>query len=441
MRVSHVSARADGIESATLHALFWLLAGNAVGLLLATLLVFPGLNAMLGGATYGRWVPVHHNLVLYGWCALPLVGVLFRVYADDRRPGRLPGSAVAAWSGSLVLAAAASILGHGGGKPFLEWSGPARVALAASTSWLWIVLALSFFARRDRERAPAGLAYSSKLALLLSLAVVPVLLYRSAAPEVQPAVNPDSGGPTGGNLLGSTLGIVALIALAPWLAGARPLRGRRPSVVLAAALAIHFAWFVVLDHGDRSHHEVVQIASLASVIVWLPLLAWYLLGFGWPPAARRWLGALGGWGAVLALSAIPTFLPAILDRVKFTNALVAHAHVAMGGFVTSLVTLLSIASNRDTRLRDVFVSRSPFALWHAGCAVMFVALTCAGWIEAVGPGALYRSAPVIDALYVVRWIAGAMMVLASAIWTSAAYRAVGVEETMPATRPVRHEAA
>ena len=47
---------------------------------------FPGLNHWLGEWTYGRWIMVHMNLELYGWCSLPLVGFLFRVYGADRGP-------------------------------------------------------------------------------------------------------------------------------------------------------------------------------------------------------------------------------------------------------------------------------------------------------------------------------------------------------------------
>ena len=54
------------------HSLLWLVIANSVGVLIAILLLFPGLNKFLGEWTYGRWVMVHMNLELYGWTALPL---------------------------------------------------------------------------------------------------------------------------------------------------------------------------------------------------------------------------------------------------------------------------------------------------------------------------------------------------------------------------------
>jgi cytochrome c oxidase cbb3-type subunit 1 len=437
MRVNAASPRANGVESATVHALGWLVLGNVVGLLMATLLLFPELNGVLGGATYGRWAPVHHHLVLYGWCALPLVGVLLRVYGGHSGDGRLQASAVSAWSGSLVLASAASILGHGGGKTFLEWTGPAKLAFVASATWLWIVLAREFLVRRRPEPV---LARAARGVLLAGLAGVPILLWWVTSPEVQPPVNPDSGGPTGTSLLGSTLVVAALIALAPGLCGVRS-RSRRSTSVVGIAFAIHLGWFLLLDHGNTSHHDAVQIATLTSVVVWLPLLAWHLLAFDWPRPARRWLAASGVWGSVLLASAVPAFLPGVLERVKFTDVLVGHAHLAMGGFVTSVLVVLSIASNRETRLHDLFASRASFAVWHAGCGLMIVAVTCAGWFESADPGALYRSSAAIDRLYALRWLAGAMMLLASVDWARSALRSVRVARATSVPAFVRHEAA
>ena len=71
---------ATPVELATLHGLTWLVVGCSVGLLLATLLLVPRLGELLSPLTYGRWMPVHLNLLLYGWCALPLVALLFRIY-------------------------------------------------------------------------------------------------------------------------------------------------------------------------------------------------------------------------------------------------------------------------------------------------------------------------------------------------------------------------
>ena len=59
------------------HALVWLLFGNLVGLWLSVLLIWPSLG--LPEWSYGRWVPVHLNVQLFGWTSLPLVAWTTRV--------------------------------------------------------------------------------------------------------------------------------------------------------------------------------------------------------------------------------------------------------------------------------------------------------------------------------------------------------------------------
>ena len=68
------------------HSLFWLVVANAIGVLLGLLLLVPSLNKVLGEWTYGRWMPVHTNLELYGWSSLPLVAFLFKAYGADKGP-------------------------------------------------------------------------------------------------------------------------------------------------------------------------------------------------------------------------------------------------------------------------------------------------------------------------------------------------------------------
>ena len=54
------------------HSLGWLVAANLVGVLLAALLLWPGLNDQLAPLTYGRWVPLHLDWQL--WLVLAAAG-------------------------------------------------------------------------------------------------------------------------------------------------------------------------------------------------------------------------------------------------------------------------------------------------------------------------------------------------------------------------------
>src|SRR5579871_112323 len=106
-----------GLSSAVQHALFWLVLGNAIGSMLALLLLLPQLNSWLGEWSYGRWMMVHMNVLLYGWCALPMLVFLFSVYKVDRGPLALwARPAVWLWSSALVMGSYSWLQGHSSGR-------------------------------------------------------------------------------------------------------------------------------------------------------------------------------------------------------------------------------------------------------------------------------------------------------------------------------------
>ncbi|HEX6863036.1 MAG TPA: hypothetical protein VF414_09490 [Thermoanaerobaculia bacterium] len=395
------------VPLATVHALTWLTVACGVGLLMSLLLVFPGLNAALGPLTYGRWTPLHLNLVLYGWLALPLVALLFRAYTPSDRAA---GWAVQVWSGSLVAGAASWLLGRTAGKAFLDWQGIARVAFLANLAFLAAVLAAGLV----RKKGPRSWGLAALLAGLLGVAV---MMASATSVRTYPPVNPATGGPTGASLLGSTLGVIAIFLGTPYLLG---LRGGGASILLA--FGAHCAFFAFVGLGEQTHREPLQIAAVASLLVWAWLLPRWLGRFDWPAESRPWLAAFLIWGGVLLASAVPMFLPGLLDRIKFTNALVGHAHLAMAGMATSFAALLLTVINRETELRGVFADRAAFVLWHAGNAAHVAVLAGAGALEAADPGIVFRGDLSITVLYLARAAAGAAMMLAAARWTGRGLR-------------------
>src|SRR5271168_5201445 len=128
------------------YSLAWLVVANTVGVQLAALLLFPRINGALGEWTYGRWMPVHINLQLYGWCSLPLVGFLFKAYGADRAGiAQWCRPILWIWSAALATGALSWLTGHSGGKLFLDWTGYARVLFPLAQISLWLLLAVSSF--------------------------------------------------------------------------------------------------------------------------------------------------------------------------------------------------------------------------------------------------------------------------------------------------------
>lgn len=396
------------------HSLGWLLCGNLVGLWMAALLLWPELGRLVAPLTYGRWTTVHLNVQLYGWCSVPLLGLLFRMYLPhgDARGGAL---ALQAWSGALVFSALAWLAGQVSGKPFMEWYGLTRWVMPAAMLVLAVVLVAGYL-RRLREQKETPLIMGAKGLALLVLGAVPLVLAWAADPKLYPVINPDSGGATGGSLLGSTLGIIVMFLAFPLVTSLPRLRTSAWLPGSWLLLAAHYGWFFALDHGHRSHHELSQIIALFSLLVWWPVLVRYLRHFAWPEGSRLWLTAFALWGALLLATALFTFLPGILDGWKYTNALVAHTHIAMAGMLSCFLMLVLITLDRSGRRARTLSARAAFVLWHSSAYVLCSVLLWIGALEAEQPALVYFSHSSSQLAYLIRLLAGVGMTLAVLSW-------------------------
>lgn len=418
-------------RAAARHSLGWLVAANLVGVWLAVALLWPAAGDLLAPLTYGRWMPLHLNWQLYGWTALPVVGVLLVWFVDARLSGatRHARLALAAWSLALVVGGVSWLSGHVSGKLFLDWSGFARPLLPAAMLLLWGLLVHHTASRWPALALGERWARGTLLALLLP---VPALLHWASGRAVFPAVNPDSGGATGASLLGSTLGIVTIFLLLPALLRVPrlvPAQSRQICVLrklpdwaalgrlrlisnkpVWAALVLSWGIFAAVGHGHESHHALTQIAALAVLLAWVPLLAWHWLTHAWPAVARPWLLAALGWWALLVATGWLAFLPGWSEQLKFTHGFVAHAHLAMAGVVTSVnAVMLTVLARRPA-------PRGVFAAWQLGCAVHVAALLALGATESAHAAELFRSEAWTQALLGVRLAAGLLMTGGSVRW-------------------------
>ncbi len=205
------------VACAAWHSLFWLVFANAIGVLLAILLLLPGLNPQLGEWTYGRWMMVHMNLELYGWASLPLVGFLFRVYGADRgATAQWCRPVLWVWSAALGVGVYSWLSGQSSGKLFLDWSGYARVLFPLALLTLWLLLVFALIGRRHEAERKSMASWMAKIAGLFILLAVPFLIYMKSGPGAYPPVNPDTGGPTGASQLESSLAVVVVLLMLPF---------------------------------------------------------------------------------------------------------------------------------------------------------------------------------------------------------------------------------
>ena len=313
--------------------------GNGIGVMIAILLLVPSANVLSGEWTYGRWMMVHVNILLYGWCSLPMLAWLFRIYGADRGPlASWCRSVLWAWSAALVVGSITWLTGHSSGKLFLDWSGYARIIFPAAMFVLWLLLAASLVISWNLSRNKSWSTHAIKVIGLAILFAVPVAIYVASSPGLYPAINPSTGGPTGESQLESSLGgVVAILLVVPFgLARRKP--GRSWPLSLAAIVfAAEVLLCLSLSRGDVSHHLPSQYLSLGSVLAWLPLVPTYYATFQWHENTRSWRTALlWWWGFPRWSPAGVMFLPGVLDHFKFTDGLVGHSLAAVAGFLSAL---------------------------------------------------------------------------------------------------------
>jgi cytochrome c oxidase cbb3-type subunit 1 len=409
---SHASS---AIAGTTWHALLWLVIANAIGVMIAVLLLLPGLNNLLGEWTYGRWIMVHMNLELYGWTAIPLVGFLFNTYGADRSPASSwCRSILWIWSAALGIGALSWLSGGSSGKLFLDWTGYARVLFTAALIVLWLFLSYSFAIHWSTQSNSNIIVRTTKAIGLLVLFTVPFALYVATDPNLYPAVNPDTGGPTGASQLESSLAIVAILLLLPFGIANRK-NNRSKSIVIGwATLAAESLLCLLLGRADSSHHSVAQYMSLGSLLIWLPLTPAYYTAFEWNKNTRRWRLSFLCWWAVLIPTGWIFFLPGVLDHFKFTDGLVGHSFVAMAGFTSSLIIFVMVQLLGDDGW--IFNRSRSFYMWHGSVAAYIVLVTVAGWYEGFDPTFTIVPGIARNVLYVLRLGTGILMTLSSLDW-------------------------
>lgn len=384
----------EAVRMAARHALGWLVAANAVGLWLSLLLLHPELQA--GEWTYGRWVPAHLNGQLYGWTALPLVAWLFRIYGVSRRWAE---PALWGWTAALALGCLGWLQGGSSGKVFLDWQGGSLAGLVVAMVVLWLALARGWLQVRGGWR----------LAGLVGLAAVPVMMFVAASPKAYPPIDDSTGGPLGSSLLGSTLFVIGLMLLLP-ASLARPILvggARRPVMVF---FGISWLAFGLAEAAGGTHRDWWQVGAMLLLLPWGWLLPRWWKRYEWPEASRPWRVAMFGWWALLVVSGVTAYFPEVLDRLKFTQGLVAHSHLAMAGFTTSfcacLLTLLGVRVGNTGSI----------VVWNGAALGMVGVLMAMGWGESAGYGWMIEAPGWRVAGFVVRSLCGAVMLGVSVTW-------------------------
>jgi cytochrome c oxidase cbb3-type subunit 1 len=123
----------------------WGLVGMAVGVLIASQLIWPALNFDTAWLTYGRLRPLHTNAVIFAFGGSALIGTSLHVVQRTCHvrliSDRLADFVFWGWQAVIVLAAITLPLGYSQGKEYAELAWPIDVLIAV----VWVAYAVLFF--------------------------------------------------------------------------------------------------------------------------------------------------------------------------------------------------------------------------------------------------------------------------------------------------------
>jgi cytochrome c oxidase cbb3-type subunit 1 len=231
----------------------------------------------------------------------------------------------------------------------------------------------------------------------------------AASPAVYPPIDRTTGGPTGSSLQGSALVVIGLMLLLPRVVAGPPRASRH------AAVWIYFAasWLVfgATEALGGTHHDARQILPMLLLLPWVWLLPRDWRGFDWPRGSESWRGAMFAWWGLLVVSSLVMYRVGVLDRIKFTQVLVAHSHLAMAGFTTSFCALLCVLLTRRA-----IGGRISVAIWHGAVLAMMITLAASGWMEGANPHWMAEPPGWRTIGFVLRAVCGTVMLAVSLNW-------------------------
>jgi cytochrome c oxidase cbb3-type subunit I len=374
---------------ALLHAIAWAIFGLVVGSFLSLLQVTPQTQTFIDPITYGRIIPVHLNSMLYGWTGLLCLHFVRGVFDVHSKTQIAFDLLVRVWSFVLALCLGHILCGHSSGKIFLEFEGWSRVLLILLMLWMSLTFIYSTHFLKYEVEYSLWMKRGLRLFAYGSL-LVPMALIFATSPKTYPPINPDTGGPTGFDLMGSTVLVMPFLLFLPrYLVQhttrrlresmpsadtlytedssiPKPLRFSRIEKIFWALWLGHLVYFIVFSHGAASHHEVREILSMFSLWLWMGVLIYLYDQFKWGDALKIWANFLLCWYCFLTITATVMFLPGILDDIKFTSNLVAHAHLAMAGMCSGVMLLYAFIQKPLPKKS----SHQMALLWNGGVGLL-----------------------------------------------------------------------
>lgn len=370
-------------------ALLWLILGLFAGLVYAVEML--GLDASMTLLSPERARSLHISQMLYGFFPLILSLLPFALFQKE---GVLSETAIGhlrryfvVWNLFLLFMSMALLFGNIRGLPFYDF--PYQLNFLLAFSGLFYLLALVDALRRYEKR-PVWVNVS-----LLAVIAAPIALVV--------LMNPDYGqveqtlvGPHGDNTLGMSFTLIPIYYLLIKLCATREFKPRWhwlwivPLAGYVVSLVIR-NFFHSLSYNEEWFFQYLTLLYLPLLWVWLrdagvsfrtnPYLILSIAAFVFVDVQGNFL-----------------FIPEIRSLIHRNDLVVGHAHIAMGLGVAfmALSILHHLLPNLFRRVHAV--------VWTVLMAMMAIALSVAGIIEAGGLGGS------IEPFLVLRAVFGALLV-------------------------------
>lgn len=370
-------------------ALLWLILGLFAGLVYAVEML--GLDASMTLLSPERARSLHISQMLYGFFPLILSLLPFALFQKE---GVLSETAIGhlrryfvVWNLFLLFMSMALLFGNIRGLPFYDF--PYQLNFLLAFSGLFYLLALVDALRRYEKR-PVWVNVS-----LLAVIAAPIALVV--------LMNPDYGqveqtlvGPHGDNTLGMSFTLIPIYYLLIKLCATQAFKPRWhwlwivPLAGYVVSLVIR-NFFHSLSYNEEWFFQYLTLLYLPLLWVWLrdagvsfrtnPYLSLSIAAFVFVDVQGNFL-----------------FIPEIRSLIHRNDLVVGHAHIAMGLGVAfmALSILHHLLPNLFRRVHAV--------VWTVLMAMMAIALSVAGIIEAGGLGGS------IEPFLVLRAVFGALLV-------------------------------
>ena len=114
------------------------------------------------------------------------------------------------------------------------------------------------------------------------------------------------------------------------------------------------------------------------------------------------------------LSGWVLFLPGVLDHFKFTDGLVGHSLLAMGGFASSLLIFVMVQLLGEGGW--IFNRTRSFYGWNIAVLGYVVLMSAAGWREGIDPAFTIVPGMARNAIYILRVVVGVVLLASSLDW-------------------------